>query len=61
MRRVMWVATRACNESESMIWDSNLIAIFLERPREKVDSNLFFLMIRFKIDSQINVDSRIFY
>ena len=32
---------RACRESESMIRDSNVVAIFLERPREKVDSNLF--------------------
>ena len=33
---------RACRESKSMICDSNLIAIFLEKQREKVDSNLFF-------------------
>ena len=26
---------RACRESESMIWDSNLVAIFLERPRDE--------------------------
>ena len=56
---------RACRESESMIWDSNLVAIFLERPREKVDSNLFFkwfanLSLNKKLwifDSRIIVDS----
>ena len=42
-----------------MIRDSNLVAIFLEKQREKVDSNLFFEMIRFKIDSRIKNDLRI--
>ena len=32
---------RACRGSESLIRDSNLIAMFLEKQREKVDSNLF--------------------
>ena len=32
---------RACRESESMIWDSNLVAIFLERPRKLI--RIFFL------------------
>ena len=41
---------RACRESESMIRDSNLVAIFLEKPREKVDLNHFFV-IRIKNDS----------
>ena len=35
------MGSRACRKSESMIRDSNLVAIFLEKQREKTDSNLF--------------------
>ena len=67
------MSARACCGSESMIWDSNLVAIFLERPREKVDSNLFLndsiqdwfanLLLNKKLrifDSRIINDSQIF-
>ena len=47
---------RACRESGSVIRNSNLYPIFLENRREKVDSNLFFEMMRFA-----NQKSTIFY
>ena len=57
--RESWI--RACSESESMIRDSNLVAIFLEKQREKVDSNLFLKWFDSRLirESTMNRESKI--